>query len=476
MTKLARASALQFAVNIGQTVVGALVTIYIVRQLGFGVFGQYALAMAVANWLMIPTVGIRGATMKRMSEGENRDRYYTAGLSLQLVAALLFIAAIFAARRYVNSYAGFNAVLYVAGLFVTISTGRFFLAALRGENRVEVSSLLEGGWSITRSLAQLAFVLAGAGIAGLVKGEILAATFSLIVAFFATRRSFARPVKADFYHLYEFGRYGWFSNMKQMSYSWMDTIVLGLFVTSALVGAYEVAWRVSALFMLLPKAISKVVFPSISQRAVIDQHEGIEQIVGRALSFGGVIAIPGVVGAIFLGREILGIYGASPEQLAIATPILIVLGIGRIVESYEELLLTTLSALDFPDRAFRIGIIFTILNVGLNLALVWTVGVIGAAVATSLSIGISGLLAIRAVPDDVSISVSFQAIGAQVASAALMGGVLWVVISIRPAASIPLVLGYVFFGALVYTTSLLLFSHEARSRAQQLLDESIGVL
>lgn len=476
MAKLARASAVQFGVNVLKTAVGALVTLYFVNELGAGAFGRYALALAIVNWLLLPSTAVRSATLKRISESADPDPYFSAGLVTQSVVCLGFALLLLSGRSYVNSYVGFDAAVLVAVLFVTLGFAYHLQAVLRGEGYFEKASLVDAGRNVTMSAIQLGLIVAGVGVVGLISGEIVANVLAVVVALAITNLRFERPLSVHFRRLYDFGKYTWLGRLKYLSYSWVDTIVLGFFVTPSLIGAYEVVWRVSALFALLPSALSSVLFPSLSTRAAEEAHREAERILSRGLAITSLIAVPGAVGAAILARPLLALYGESVTAIGVAPLLLVVLSVGRIAESFETILTTALEGLDYPDREFRVSLTFLVSNLGLNVALVPFFGTRGAAAATVVSIVLSAALAWWYLPDTVSVSLPWLPLLAQVGAAAGMGICLITVIRAFPVPRPLYVLPYVGFGALVYFLLLIALSTEIRDRIRQVYAESAELL
>lgn len=321
-----------------------------------------------------------------------------------------------------------------------------------------------------RSVAQFGFVFVGFGLVALLGGELLAGVAVLLLAPLFATVSLSMPSRAEFASIYEYGRYAWVSNFKTMSYSWMDTIVLGLLLSqSSLVGTYEVAWRISAFFVILPASIGKTVFPKISELSNAGEYAEVSNIIQSSFAYATMLSIPGFVGSLVVGRGIIGIYGIEPEYAGLATLLLVVLSLGRIAESYELLLLQVLNSLDRPDATFRISLIFIAANLSLNLVLVWTVGAVGAAVSTALSILLGAVLLYRALPADLTVSFWNPEVGHQLVSAVLMGILLQGVLFVRPLQGKYDVLAYVVAGGVVYFTSLAVLSPRSRDRLRSVV-------
>lgn len=101
-------------------------------------------------------------------------------------------------------------------------------------------------------------------------------------------------------------------------------------------------------------------------------------------------------------------------------------------------------------------------------------GVIGAAIATLLSMTLGSILAVRALPKAVQTLPPVSAIGSQFVSAGAMAVVLFTILNYRPIGQPIEVVLYVLAGATTYGFVLLSLSSNFRERVQQLLSESLG--
>lgn len=465
MARLARSASLQFAVQGLQTVVGFVAILYFARLLGSASLGQYFLTLALVNWLLLPTSGLQKAVNKRVSEDREADAYYTAGtLALGVVVVVLSIPLLLLSEQ-VDAYTGYEAIWFVVGLFALKTVVTYFIGLLRAEKRYDLASSVEGVLHVSRPLVQAGLVLAGVGFLSLLWGEAASMIVGTAAGLLGIRLAYKRPTTRHFRRLYEYAKYSWFSAFRARSYSWMDVLVLGFFVLPGQVGVYEVAWRVSAGFILLPTAISKIVFPHISSRAVENDERGIATTLQRGLYFAGALSIPGVVGAIVLGTDILQLYG---REFMAGFVVLVVLSFARVLQSYEVLLLQTLDALDLPEVTFRISVLFVLANLAMNVLLVWAIGPVGAAIATTLSVGLSAILAYRYVARNVGLDLRRRPFVVQFASALLMGGIVWLVGTAIPHSTLGTLL-LVFVGVIVYTVAITAGSAEVRSGLRGIL-------
>jgi O-antigen/teichoic acid export membrane protein len=271
--------------------------------------------------------------------------------------------------------------------------------------------------------------------------------------------------------LLEFARYSWLSNLKTRAFGWMDTIVLASFaIGGSLIGVYEIAWNVASIFALVAGSVQSTLFPELSEIAVNDGYERVHHLLNEGIVFAGVFMIPGLFGAAVLGKEVLQIYGPEFTQ---GTTIVVVLVLARMLAAYGDQFLNVANAVDRPDVAFRVNVVFVVSNLVLNVAFVWLYGWQGAAAATAISgaivlvLGYRSLRALIGPPDIPWIELLRQAVAASVMIAAVI-----VFEEILPRDHYVTVL-LVSVGAGIYALALVTLSVRVRAKAVALLPDKV---
>jgi O-antigen/teichoic acid export membrane protein len=307
----------------------------------------------------------------------------------------------------------------------------------------------------------------GGGVGWLVGGYAAGvAVATLVGVVFLTLRP-RLPRRSDFRRVVGFARYSWLSTVESRSFSAMDTVVLGVFVSSNLIGYYEVAWNLASILAVFGTSISETVFPAISRLESEDDREAVNGIVNDALAFTGLFVVPGLVGAAVVGEHVLRIYGAEFQRAAL---VLVVLVAARLVYAYEAQLVTALDAIDAPSRAFRVNLAFVVANLALNVLLVWQYGWVGAAVGTALAAAVGLVLAYRSLAAALSFDLPVGEMARQWAAALLMGGVVYllepVVVRMRAPPSVS-ALVLVGIGATTYFLALVALSVRFRATVRR---------
>ena len=426
---------------------------------------------ALVIWFSFPVAAVGSATTKRMSEGDNAGVFLGAGFFIIGAIVPVLVAVVLLGRSFFRGYIGAPVVGLLAAVIAATAAFKLVKNGLNGQKKVAVSGLSIAAHRVFRTGLQVALILLGFRLGGIVAGHIAGLVLAMVVALYFYEVRPMLPGREELRSLLEFARYSWLGTLQTQSFGWMDTIVLGFFVTSSQIGIYEVAWNLASVLILVSVSIRTTLFPEISDLGTDGRYEEIHEFIGDGLLFTGVFAIPGLVGAVVVGPRVLAIY--RPE-FGRGAGILALLVLARFVAAYGTQFLTVVNGIDRPDIAFRINAAFIVTNLTLNIALVAAFGWYGAAVATGVSAVVLLAASYAAVHRLIGApTIPYVEIGKEVAAAVLMGAVLW---AVRPA--VPrdnyLTVLLVGCGAAVYVGALLAISGRIRGKVGELLPESVA--
>jgi len=410
------------------SVAGFFATWFIANQLGSVILGEYSVIVALLFWLNIPASAIGTAVNKRSSEEGQIESYVAGAHVLNAVASVVLVSGILLLSSEINELAnGRNVSLLVAGLVLAQSFFDITIESLRGDKQVGVSGLVKTFERIARSTIQIGIIVASFGFIWLIIGHTVSLLTAAILGVILLGRKVAVPSKSHFRKLLRYAKYSWLGTMQTRAFGWMDTIVLAVFATygfGALVshgqiGIYEVAWSLASTLGIISVSINETLFPEVSELSAGENFTRVRNLLTDGLAFTGMFAIPGVVGAVILGEDLLSLY--RPE-FARGKWILVILILARLFASYNKQFVNTLNAIDRPDIAFRINIVFLLSNLCLNFGLIYYYGWYGAAVATMLtgvfSLVISWIAIERTIGE---ISYPLREVTIQIISACAMG-------------------------------------------------------
>jgi O-antigen/teichoic acid export membrane protein len=467
--RLAKTALVVFGSSQLSTIVGFIATFYIARFLGPSTLGTYAVVTALLFWIHVPASAIDSALMKRISEGIDPGKFLSAGFLINGVLAVLVALGLILFEDPVNAYVGASVSRTVAVLALSWFTAKSVSAALRGQEKVAASSLVWTSGRVVRTVLQIALAgLLGLGLAGLIWGHAVSFFVVTLVgaAIFDVRPRV--PSRDEFSSLWEYARYAWLGKISSQAFNWMDTVLLGVFVSSSLIGIYEVAWTIASTLAVVSTAITDALFPSMSRLDTRNRREEMEELLNKGLVFAGFFAIPGLFGGFVVGTRVLEIFGPAFGQGWI---VLVILITARLSSTFSSQFKNTVNALDRPDLGFRINAGFILTNLVFNLSLIPVFGWSGAAVATSLSSILMLVLSYYYVTTLLSgIVFPTTEVAKEIAASVVMIVPVYLLTQVVPSSEVTTV-GIVFMGAAVYTVVILEISPRIRSNLLSLLPE-----
>jgi len=449
------------------TIVGFIATFYIARYFGPATLGMYAVVTALLFWIHVPASAVDSALTKRLSEGIDQGAFLSAGFLTTTALAVIVALGMIVFEEAVNAYVGAPVARTVAVFVLSWFAAKSVVAALHGQDKVATSSLVWTSSRVVRTGSQIALTfLVGLGLTGLIWGH----TISFVVVILAGLAVFdirpQLPSLEKFRSLLEYARYSWLGGISAQALNWMDTVLLGLFVSSSLIGIYEVAWTVASTLAIISTAVKDAVFPSMSRFDAKDRRDEVRDFLNEGLVFAGFFAIPGLVGSLVVGTRVLEIFGPEFSQGGV---ILLILITARLSNAFSAQFQNTLNAVDRPDLGFRSNAAFIVANLVLNLSLIPIFGWYGAAVATSLSSVLTLLLSYYYVSSILTeVVFPLTEMGKEVAASLVMIVPVYMLTQVVSASAVTTV-GIVVAGAAVYLIVVVRISSRIRSKLLSLL-------
>jgi len=164
---------------------------------------------------------------------------------------------------------------------------------------------------------------------------------------------------------------------------WSDTFVLGIYESVDKIGIYNVALKVATLTSFTLQAINSILAPKLASSHNDGNQKQFHKLIHftTRLNFFSTLAI---VSGILIFREwILGIFGA---EFISGAGILIILCVGQLINSMSGSVGVIMQMTGHQKVYQNIVLIALILNITLNFTLVPIYGILGAAIATVVSI------------------------------------------------------------------------------------------
>ncbi|WP_227132771.1 oligosaccharide flippase family protein [Halorubellus salinus] len=419
------------------------------RRLPSNELGVFFLYLALLGVCSIPAdLGVRAALEKRLSEGEAAAEILGSALAFKTLTLAVVGGLLLAMGTFIDSYAHFPITPYLVLGLVVQEFSRFSIQTVRGELRVGETAIIEVGRRFTWVTSSFLLLEYGYGPEALLIGQIVGRSLEFVWATTRVDTSLGRPSIARVRSIVAFSKYSTITAVGGRVYQWMDVLVIGFLLTNSHVAAYEIAWQVTLLVLLVSNSIRLNLFPQISQWDAEAATERIQNAISTALGYVLYVSVPAIVGAVLYADEILRfVFGA---EYTIASTVLVVLMVEKLFQSVNDVIGISVSAIDRPDLAAKA----TVASVGVNLVLtpllIVTVGFVGAAYATMLSWLVNTILHGRYLARHVNFEIPVRLLAWYIVSAVLMGGMLAVLNQYQPVTGVTVLFAQVVVGMVLY--------------------------
>jgi len=392
---------------------------------GTSAVGSFFLFQTLIGLVGIPgDLGVSKAAEKTLSTGEPSGTVLASGILLKILLLAPWIVLALVFRSVIDSYVGVQgvAILVIAG-FVANQFRRFLIRVLAGRMQIEKTAIIKVSGILVWVIISFLGIYLMRGSVSIILGFVIGDVVIILASATRLDVEVGRPRVTRMKSLLTFGRNVSIGSVGGYVYSWMDVAILRLFVSPTIIGAYEIAWRVAALSMMVTNAIGESLFPKISKLHAEDKLEDISDILYQWIQPPLFVTIPAFVGAVVLGNTVLTTL-FSP-QATIAYSVLLLFMAEKVFRSINMVWGSALFAIDKAKFGYRGSVVAIAVNLVLNPLLIPVFGIQGAAAATTLSAMASLVVNLRYLNQFISITFPWHRIGWAFASSMVMGLVIF---------------------------------------------------
>lgn len=368
----------------------ASILIYAARALGAAEYGIFSYALGLATFFTIfADVGINSIMTREASKKpEQRSQYFSSGFWIKITLVLGTAALVVLIAPVFSRIEAAKALMPLIALLVIFDGVRDFVTAFfRAEEKMEREALVSlitntaiaiAGFIIlyyTQTAKALTWsYVASAGAGTLAAVFILKQEFIQITSNF--RREFVKPMIRSALPIAVVGILGVFTLN-------IDVIMLGWWRTPEEVGFYSAAQRIVVLLYMLPGILANTLFPQISKAVGEKNEEKSVRILEYGLAGVFLMALPLVVGGFIVGRPLIELVFGAEYLPAVPTFKALILTV--LVIFPATLLPSYLLARNAHGKlAWGVGI-GSAFDITLNALLIPRIGILGAALSTTLT-------------------------------------------------------------------------------------------
>jgi O-antigen/teichoic acid export membrane protein len=449
-----RQSVISLITMITVTLTGYAATFYFAHTQGPAILGGYFLFLAYYGIFdLVADGGFGGAVVKRISEGAEKNEFFSAFLALRILLLSVALIVMFLAQPYLVDISG-------AGLFtpliLAILTGSLYTSlysGLYGQGRIGIVKAGELLSFFGRIVIQVGAVFLGYGLGGLLGGFIAGLIIGGIIFLRFINLSLVSFSRRHVKSLLIFSFWIFLTAGGNLVFSISDVILIGYFLTNTDVGIYRTALQLTSVATFTTIALQSVLYPQISGWSSRGEVPRIQQSISRAFTYSLLLAVPVGVGGWILGESLLYyLYGAAFTPGTGALTILLAM---QIVNVFMYLEIMSLNALDRPHDSFRATSAAALLNIFLNIALIPPLGILGAAIATALSMGVNAIIAFVLLRRIVPVQIEKKSVLSIIISSLIMGVAVVIMRSFLPITSAFVLFALVSIGTVIYLVTLL---------------------
>jgi O-antigen/teichoic acid export membrane protein len=188
----------------------------------------------------------------------------------------------------------------------------------------------------------------------------------------------AWPTRDILFDLWDYARWSMPKSVVGTAISRMDVLLLSTILTTGAAGQYRVAMNVLTPTTFVSGVIGSGVLIKTSE--TVSKEGDPSERLELGMGFASILAIPIFFGAVAMPGDIVTtIYG---PQYRTAGTLLVGLAGYKLLETQTDQLMSTLSGFDRPDLRFYISVGVLVTNVGLGVALLNEIGIVGVVIAT----------------------------------------------------------------------------------------------
>jgi len=387
------------------SVLGALLTIILARILDPDGYGLLFLALSVCGVLRIfAKLGIGKSTGKYIATYKEKNpeqipNILKFGLVLNCSLILLVSIMIYFFHDFIAQAVGepdLSPFILLGALYVAFSALNYYCRrTLQGFESIKASSISKIVKSVVKFILSIILVLLGYGAIGAFMGHILGLVAASIIGisflyFQHYQNQISVPIEPGLRkRILEYSLPITLTSTSANIDRNLDTILVGFFIGPMAVAFYTVGKQVISFIETPVSALGFSLSPSYESQRAQGNPDVAAKIYEEGMVHTLLLYIPASAGLIIISEPfVLLIFG---EEYLGAVSVLQVLAVYAVFLAMVKI---TGSGLDFLGKAKQRSIIraiTTILNVILNLILIPTLGVVGAAIATLISYSIYSL-------------------------------------------------------------------------------------
>jgi len=182
-----------------------------------------------------------------------------------------------------------------------------------------------------------------------------------------------------------------FSSSLSLMAGWTDTIMLGIFKTTEDVGIYNIAMKLSMITSMILASVNTVVAPRFAEFYGKKDFYSLKSLAQKSTKLIFFFSLPIFLFYILFADWCMSLFGSEFEKGSYA---LIILSLGQLINAITGSVGLILMMTGRQREHLNLILIMTLLNIILNVIMIPKYGLLGAALATALSMSMGNILGV----------------------------------------------------------------------------------
>ncbi|MCG8607639.1 flippase [bacterium] len=382
-------SILILAAEVADRILRFVLVLVAARVLGDEDYGKFTFAIAFGSlFLIFADLGLHNLVVREIARArDDGSRLVGNGLVIKLVLSLLAFLSLFLVAQFTGKPKEVLLAIYIiAGALLVESVAEHFCAVFQGYQKLKYHATASFILSMSNAGLGIAVLFLDGGFVQLAWVYLFSRILKLIYALFVVHLRFTKvQLLFEPARMWYLVKEGWSFGVTKffaMMYTYFDSTMLSLMVNDAVVGWYNVAYRLVFAMMVLPMGVMRAVYPALSAYHNKNE-EAFKSLFVKTFKF-MFIAGTSIATLVFVFSEkIIGlVFGAEYIEASKALKILVwstaIFFVGTVISH-------AISAIGQQRFTAKVVAASAVLNLILNFILIPRYSFIGAAFATLAS-------------------------------------------------------------------------------------------
>lgn len=409
LVKTTKQSGIVFISKFIGYILGFAINFIMARYYGAEIMGQYTLINTYIQMILIFTIfGLDNGMVKYVarynSKNDEKTVYKVIKIALTYTIILSLIGTIitFVFRKYIglifNDNILANSLVIGSFLIIPRTINRLFGGIYRGFKQIKYYILAKQVYTkLIRIVLLIIFIFFNIDTLNNVIITLLISSLFISIFLFYQFKNFDINLKKIIFDIFNFNNNNKKIRNQLLSYSSTmilisfmsvilsrtDRVMIGIFSSSSSVGIYNIAATVGGLATFLLSSSNMAFAPIISELYTQDKVSILNDLYSTITKWIVMFTLPIIVTIIIFPETILSVFGAEYID---AKYVLILIALGHMINAFVGANGLILNMSGHERFELYNNIMMSVINIILNLILIPRFGILGAAIATCLSI------------------------------------------------------------------------------------------